>query len=108
MVGSAGVPVLKSAMLLGTTHGWQEQGTLHPRHLSIAGMSSHQGWAKLRNRYGCAAGEFEVLVDSADGIRVLSTVEAALALPVSESAKVGVPCCQCLQIQALVPLLSIR
>lgn len=30
-----------------------------------------------------------MLVDQADGIRVLSAVEAALPLPVSESVKVG-------------------
>ena len=34
-------------------------------------------------------GEVEVVVDQADGIRVLSAVEAALPLPVSESVKVG-------------------
>lgn len=34
------------------------------------------------------AGEIEVLVDQADGVRVLSAVEAKLALPVSESSKV--------------------
>ena len=32
-----------------------------------------------------------MLVDQADGIRVLSAVETTLPLPVSESVKVGLP-----------------